>query len=224
MSPKKIIDSQLLIALFNPKDAFHEKAKEIIADNVIFLESVRKEAKMTFLRKYNYACIKIYHLIDAIRLGNFKTEEEILKFAEMKLREIISSEPKLENFYRFVFDLIKDKLVDRDKLINIPSFLDDYATKIAAKMNRLGEKQIIIKIDEDKLKLREEIYRIIKNIKFRLRDMEIFCDAVAYTLDTGEECEFCTGDEKFYKRALEALERLRQYGCNPKLKITFVTP
>ena len=61
-------------------------------------------------------------------------------------------------------------------------------------------------------------------MKFRLRDMEIFCEAVAYTIDTGEECEFCTGDEKFYKLALEALERLKQHGYNPKLKVTLVTP
>ncbi len=110
MSSKRIIDSQLLLALLNSKDIFHNKAKEIVEweSGVIVLQSVRKEAKETFLRRYNSACRKIYNLVNDIRLRDFTTKEEVIEFARRRLDDIIANNRHLENFLRYVFDLIKD--------------------------------------------------------------------------------------------------------------------
>jgi len=148
---KTFIDSQLLIGLLNPKDDFHRKAQELIeSKEIVLLEAVKKEARGTFLRKYNLACIQILKIVNKIRLSDLKTPEEILEFAEKELEKLIRSNEKLENFYRFVFDLIKDKITDKSRLIEIPTFLDDYGIEVASSILNLG-RVIIVNIDEQKL-------------------------------------------------------------------------
>ncbi len=220
---RTFIDSQLLIGLLNPKDVFHDKAREIVkSKNVFLLEAVKKEVRGSFLRKYNQACIKILKIVNKIRLSDLKTPEEILEFAEKELEKLIRSDEKLENFYRFVFDLIKDKITDKNKLIEIPTFLDDYGVELTTSISKLV-KVVIVNIDEQKLKTRNEIYRIIQDVDFKqFRDLEIFCEAVAHALE--EEAELLIGDKEFYEKALIALDKLKQHGYDPKLKIEYIKP
>jgi len=191
--------------------------------NIILLEAVRKEARDTFLRKYNQACIQFLWIVNKIRTSNLKTPEETLKFAQKELNRLISSQRSLENFYRFVFDLIKDKIVHKDRLIEIPSFLSDYGLNIASSMSNLGKRTIVVDLDDEKLEVRNRIYEIIQDIQFeQFRDLEIFCEAAAHSLE--EEAELLTGDKGFYNNALLALEKLRQEGYNPELKVILVRP
>jgi len=195
---KTYIDTQILIACLNPEDAFHKRAKEILGSrkDVVLLESVRKEARETFLRKYNQVQIEILKIANRVRVSNLKTHEEIRKFVEKELKRLINRNPKLENFYKFVFSLVEDLIVDKSRLIEIPKKLSDFAIEIEMSLSRFGEKVILTNLDEEKLKIRNEIYEAIKDIKFeQLRDLEIFCDAVAHSLE--EEAEFMTGDRGF---------------------------
>ena len=221
---KRIIDSQILIALLNPKDVFHQKAKELVLGDsveVVLLDSVKKEVRNTFLMKYNKACIKIYKIANKIRQKDFETKEELIKFAEKELENVISEDPGLRNFYLYVFSLIKDKLTDKDELINVPTILNDHAIEIESKMVTFSENVTVVDIGENKLILRKEIYKLIEDFNFELKDMEIFCDAVAYAIDTGEECEFYTGDKDFYETAIRALEKVKEGGYTLKLSIRF---
>ena len=208
---KTFIDSQLLIGLLNPKDAFHEVSLKIVqSKKVVLLETVRKEARGTFLRKYNQACIRILQIVNKMRLSNLESPEEILEFAEKELENLIEQDKSLENFYRFIFDRIRDLIMDKDKLIEIPRFLDDYAIEILASLSRIGNEEIVVDPDKEKLRIRNEIYKIVQDVDFKqLRDLEIFCEAAAHALE--EEAELLTGDGDFYEKAHIALEKLRQH-------------
>jgi len=221
---RSFIDSQLLIGLLNPKDSFHEISRELLeSKDVVLLEAVRKEARGTFLRKYNQACIQTLQIVNRIRLSDLREPGEILEFAQKELEKLIGRNKKLENFYRFVFDLIKDLIVDRDRLIEIPRVLDDYAIEVSASLSQIGKKTIVVNIDEEKLKIRNEIYHIVQDVNFKqLRDLEIFCEAAAHALE--EEAELLTGDREFYEKACIALDMLRQHGYAPKLMIRHIRP
>ena len=221
---RTFIDSQLLIGLLNPKDAFHEVSLEIVrSKKVVLLEAVRKEVRGTFLRKYNQTCIRILQIVNKVRLLKLENPEEILEFAEKELEKIIEQDKSLENFYRFIFDRIRDLIMDKDRLIEIPRYLDDYAIEILASLSHIGDEEIVVDLNEEKLRIRNEIYKIVQDVDFKqLRDLEIFCEAAVHTLE--EEAELLTGDGDFYEKAHIALEKLREYGYYPKFSVELIKP
>jgi hypothetical protein len=197
-------DTNLIIALCNPHDRLHETASKLAEnEDVCILSTVEREAKATFLRKFNTAMLEVYKVLNKGR----GTEDELqLQEVIVKgFKALIKSRPDHEPFYKYIFGEIKGIGITLDNLSSIPKVMNERAVKITTAIASSTERSEDLNPDSE---LHKKVETAIKGVKFKdFIDFEIFCEACSIKIN--EDIVILTNDSEFYKKSRTALNILK---------------
>jgi len=211
------IDTNIVLGIVNPEDRLHSSSLNLLKthdrEKLIIFNSVIKESRETFLRKYTETFG--YTLSVVIEIKNKSKDHISFKTNLIKIFKKLEKErPKLTGFLR----LVRHYVVESSHLSipEIVDYLNTYGTFLAKNMkNILREKRpdiIFYRPSPEFWTQRENLEGHIKSvgdIKFRDRnDEEIFKDVVSYVLSEKKALTFFTNDGRFRREFVQALEHL----------------
>lgn len=210
------IDTNIVLGIVNPKDRLHSSSLNLLRthdrEKLIIFSSVIKESRETFLRKYTETLG--YALSVIIEAKNKSKDDVSFKIHTVKrFREIERKRPKLTGFLRLVQSYIL-----KYPYLSIPesvAYLNDCGISLAKNIENILRKKkpdlILYKPSQEFLTQRENLENHMGTIKFRDRnDRDIFKDVVSYVLSEKKVLTFFTGDGRFKREFVEALEHLSE--------------
>lgn len=197
-------DTNLIIALCNPHDRLHETASKLAEDEeVCILSTVEREAKATFLRKFNTAMLEVYKVLNKGR--GTEDELQLQEIIVKGFKGLIKRRPDHEQFYKYIFSEIKGIGITLDNLSSIPKVMNERAVKITTAIASSTERSEDLNPDRE---LHKKVEIAIKTVKFKdFIDFEIFCEACSTKID--EDIVILTNDSEFHKKSQTALNILK---------------
>ena len=208
------IDSNILVALVNPKDRLNDKSSTLMEtrrDNQLILcTSVLKESQTIFRNKINQIIVEIIQFLPNFqdkKVNQMEYQEQLI----LAFKKIKTSNPGTSNFLDLVYNEIIVFLENNDSL-KLPSFLSQlairYAQTLYIKIEKMHPNGNVIHLNHDNLEI---IKKATSETYFKdPNDERIFYELMTNLPDI-KPVEFLTGDKEFAKKIDESYPNCIEY-------------
>ncbi|ETA67372.1 hypothetical protein MettiDRAFT_0793 [Methanolobus tindarius DSM 2278] len=198
------IDSNILIALINPKDRLHKRAISIMKngrnDYIILCSTVLSESQNLFRNRINQIIVEIIQFLPNFqnkKMSQMEYQEQLI----ISFKKIKSSNPGISNFLDLVYNEILKFLKDNDSHM-LPAFLSqlaiNYSQSLYKKLDDMHSNDgKIILLNHNHLKAVKEA--TIGTYFKDPNDERIFFELMTNLLDI-VPINFYTGDSEFVKK------------------------